>query len=131
MIVLDTHVWIWWAAEPQQLSEPARRAIEDAIERRQLYLSCISVWEIAMLADRGRLELTNAVDDWIAASHALPFLAFVPVDSRIALRAVRLPGSFHQDPADRMIVATALVLGARVVTKDERMRVYPHVSTIW
>jgi len=84
-----------------------------------------------MLVDRGRLELTTGVDDWVAASQALPFLEFVPVDSRVALRAVRLPGSFHPDPADRMIVATALVLGAQVVSKDERMHAYPHVSAVW
>ncbi len=131
MIVLDTHAWIWWIADPQRLSRPARAAIDQAARHRQLHISCISVWEIAMLVASGRLRLTMGVDDWVAASEALPFLTFVPIDSRIALRSVHLPAPLHPDPADRMIVATTLVLGARLVSKDERMHAYPHVHTVW
>ncbi len=84
-----------------------------------------------MLVNRGRLELTMDVADWIANSEALPFLRFVPVTNQIALRSVSLPTDVHGDPADRMIIATALFLGASLVTKDERIRNYPHVETIW
>lgn len=131
MIVLDTHAWVWWVADPKQLSRPARAAINEAAKQRQLYVSSISVWEVAILVASGRLTLTTEVDDWVAASEALSFLTFVPVDNRIALRSVRLPAPFHRDPADRMIVATAQVMGARVVSKDERMHAYPHVDAVW
>jgi PIN domain nuclease of toxin-antitoxin system len=131
VIVLDTHAWVWWVADPRRLSRSARAAIERAVQQRELYVSCISVWEVAMLVSRGRLRLRMEVGDWIAAAEALPFLRFVPVDTRIALRSVQLREPFHPDPADRMIVATALTLGARLVSKDERMHTYPHVDTVW
>ena len=131
VIVLDTHAWIWWVADPASLSRRARTAIDQAARLQRLYISCISVWEVAMLVARGRLKLTTGVDDWIAASEALLALTFVPVDTRIALRSVQLPAPLHQDPADRMIVATTLVLGARLVSRDERMHAYPHVHAVW
>ncbi len=131
MIVLDTHAWVWWVADPQRLSRAARAAIDQAAGLRQLHVSCISVWEVAMLVARGRLRLTMDVGDWLAAAEALASLTFVPVDARIALRSVQLAAPLHQDPADRMIIATALVLGARVVSKDERMHAYPHVEAVW
>jgi PIN domain nuclease of toxin-antitoxin system len=129
--VLDTHAWVWWLTDPGQLSRRARTAVDEAVRLRQLYVSCISVWEVALLAGSGRLQFTRPVSDWIAASESLPFLTFVPVDARIALQAVRLPRPFHRDPADRMIVATALALGAQLISKDDRMRVYPDIRTVW
>lgn len=71
------------------------------------------------------------VSDWVAKSEVLPFVTFVPVDNAIALRDVSLPGSSHNDPADRIIVATALSVGAAVVTRDERILKYRHVKAIW
>lgn len=71
------------------------------------------------------------VDDWIAASLALPFFQFVPVEARVAAAAARLPGTFHADPADRIVVATARSLGATLVTKDDRIRSYPEVRSLW
>ena len=131
MIVLDTHVWVWWVSGVRALSEPAGRAIESAIADRSLCVSCISAWEVALLAQRGRLELTMDLADWIAGSEALPFLRFVPVDNRIAVRSTRLDDYPHSDPADRIIVSTAQLLGAKLVTRDERLWSYPHVETIW
>jgi PIN domain nuclease of toxin-antitoxin system len=84
-----------------------------------------------MLVAHGRLELTLEVADWIAKSEALPFLAFVPVTNAIAIRSVWLPGRFHEDPADRIIVATAMTMGAQVVSKDAKIRGYPHVEAVW
>ena len=84
-----------------------------------------------MGASQRRIELSMSAEDWIARSEAIPFVRFVPVDNRIAVRSVELPPPFHADPADRMIVATALTLGAAVVTKDQKIRPYPHVKTLW
>lgn len=131
MIVLDTHVWVWWVSGDASLSRAAADVIDHAMGERTIHVSSISAWEVALLARRGRLELTMDVGDWISRSEALPFVRFVPVDNHIALRATRLPGSLHNDPADRIIISTAQVLGARLVTRDEKLWQYPHIETIW
>ncbi|UCC73737.1 MAG: type II toxin-antitoxin system VapC family toxin [Gemmatimonadota bacterium] len=131
MIVLDTHVWVWWVSGVGELSPRAGELIAEAVIDRALHVSCISAWEVAMLVRRGRLVLTMGVEDWVARSEALPFLRFVPVDNRIALGAVRLPEPLHRDPADRIILSTAQTLGATLVTRDERLWDYPHVETAW
>ncbi len=131
MIVLDTHAWIWWVSSPEFLSETAKQAIDEAATGRNIFISSISAWEIAMLVSRGRLKLTMSPEDWVAASEALPFFDFVPVSNSIALKSVQLPGILHNDPADRIIIATAVSLGALLVTKDEKIRSYPHVKTVW
>lgn len=131
MIVLDTHAWIWWLSNPDEISRAAREAIDGAMDKEEVLISSISTWEISLLVRKGRLELTMPVEDWVARSEALPFIQFVPLDNRIALRSNQLPGEIHDDPADRIIVATALTLGVPLVSKDTRIRDYPHVATIW
>jgi len=84
-----------------------------------------------MLVSRGRLELAMDVRDWVARSEAAPELQFVPVGNRIALWAVRLEDFPNRDPADRIIAATALDVGARLVTGDVRLRAYSTVETVW
>lgn len=131
MILLDTHAWIWFVNDPRQLSKRARDAISEATTRRSIYISSISVWEVVLLVASGRLELTIDVQDWIAKSEALPFFTFVPVDNATFIRSVLLPGPLHADPADRVIIATAIMKGIPVVTKDERIRKYARVKSIW
>ena len=131
MIVLDTHAWIWWVGDPAQISPAAAVRIAAESERGGIQVSAISCWEISLLARKGRLVLTLEVADWIAKTEALPFVHFVPVDNHIALRSNSLPGDLHDDPADRLIVATALTLGATLITKDARLIAYPHVETLW
>lgn len=131
MIVLDTHVWLWWVSSPEFLSDPARIAVNQGAKDRALHVSSMSAWEIAMLVQKGRVELSVDVRDWIGRSERLPFLHFVPLDNAIAVQSTRLKGEFHGDPADRIIVATAQSLGAQLVTKDEKIRNYPYVKTIW
>jgi len=131
MIVLDTHAWLWWVSSPEYLSETAKQIIDEAATGKNIFISSISAWEIAILVSRGRLKLTMNPADWVAASEALPFFDFVPVSNSIALKSVQLPGILHDDPADRIIIATAVSLGAVLVTKDEKIRNYPHVKTVW
>jgi PIN domain nuclease of toxin-antitoxin system len=131
VIVLDTHVWVWWVSGSTSLTRSVRTALRTHREAGTIRISSISAWEVAQLVARGRLELTMDVDDWIARSESLPFVDFVPVDNRIAVRSTRLPGKFHSDPADRIIVATALGLGATLITRDEKLKRYPHVETLW
>lgn len=132
MILLDTHALVWWVADPDRIPPRTRRRLEAAVEGDQpLYASSISIWEIAMLVARDRLELRIPLADWLDAVEAIPWLSFVPVDNRIAARAVLLEGFPHGDPADRMIVATTLGLGATLVTADARLRRYQPVPTAW
>ena len=131
MIVLDTHVWVWWLSDPDKLPATARRAVAKGAADRAIYISAISAWEIALLVSKDRLQLTIDVQDWIARSEALPFFHFVPVDNAIAIRSVRLPEPFHKDPADKIIVATAMVMGTPVISSDTKILKYPHVKSIW
>jgi len=131
MIVLDTHSWIWWVSGSSFLSDTAKQIIDEAVTEMNIYISSISAWEVAVLVSRGRLKLTMSAGDWVAASEALPFFEFVPVSNSIALKSVQLPGPLHNDPADRIIIATTVSLGAVLVTKDEKIRNYPHVKTAW
>ena len=124
MILLDTHVWIWWVSGSTKLSAPAQRAIASHVRSGRVHLSAISAWEVALLVRRGRLELTQPVEDWVARSLTLPFVEFVPVDPRIALRSVALPAPLHDDPADRIITSTAIGLGATLPTRDARLLAY-------
>jgi PIN domain nuclease of toxin-antitoxin system len=132
VIALDTHALVWWVSEPARIPAKARRALDGALKAGEpISVSAISFWEIAMLVSRKRLTLTIDVADWIAKVEALPFLSFVPVDNRIAVRAVDLEDFPHRDAADRMIVATALGLGATLVTADAHLRAYRALKTLW
>jgi PIN domain nuclease of toxin-antitoxin system len=131
MILLDTHAWVWWVNGQPALSRKAYRTIHQAAEEAGVYVSSISAWEVAQLVRRGRLELTMDVESWVAKSEDMPFLHFVPVDNAIALKSVRLPEPLHNDPADRMIIATSTILGFPLVTRDKRILDYPHIRTIW
>ena len=129
MILLDTHTWIWWVDDSTQLSQRAKVTIDTAAADSGFYLSSISAWEVAMLVHKGKLQLTMDVDIWVAHTEALPFVTFVPISNRIAIQSVTLP--IHPDPADRIIIATALSLGATIVTKDSKMSAYANIQTIW
>jgi PIN domain nuclease of toxin-antitoxin system len=132
VIVLDTHALVWWVASPDRLPRKARSRLDRAVDGGDaLRVSSISAWEVAMLVARGRLALTMDVSAWLAAAEALPMLEFVPVDNAVAQRAVALPETLPRDPADRIIAATALGLGATLVTGDERLRGYRPLPTLW
>lgn len=130
MTLLDTHVWLWWLSDPQLLSRPAATAIESARATSTLAVSSMSVWEMAMLVEKGRVELDMSPSDLLTHCERLPFLRFVPVNNRIVLKSVELE-PLHADPADRMIVATTVHHGAKLVTKDQRIRRFEEVATIW
>ena len=131
MIVLDTHVVVWWVSGSGRLSVRAKRAIDQNLRRSPAIISTISVLEIATAVRRGRLELGLPVDQWLADLRALPELEFQPVSAQIA----ELAGSFDEatpgDAADRIIIATTLTLRAKLVTADERLRESRSVVTVW
>lgn len=131
MIVLDTHALVWWVTGDPALSKNAQAAIEQELTDGEIIISSISAWEIALLVQRAKLVLAIDVTRWLAVVATIASVRFMPVDNDIALQSVDLPGQFHKDPADRIIVATARQLGAPLVTKDEKILTYPHVKTIW
>ncbi len=131
MIVLDTHALIWWVNGDAQLSAPARTAIADAQQGGRVLVSAITIWEIAMLVERGRIALAMDLDQWLAAVRELDGVEVMPVSAQGAMQSATLPGEFHKDPADRMIVALARELNAPVVTADQKIQRYAHVRWVW
>ncbi|AUA56636.1 Ribonuclease VapC22 [Achromobacter spanius] len=131
MIVLDTHALVWWIAEDSQLSRRAREVIEAEMQGGEILVSAISAWEVAMLAKAGRLALNMDAMAWLDTVAQVPTVRFVPVDVRISVHSVDLPGEFHKDPADRIIVATARQYSAPLVSADLKIRDYSHVHTVW
>jgi PIN domain nuclease of toxin-antitoxin system len=129
VIVLDTHAWLWWAAETGQLSARARGAIEQADE---LGVCAISCWEVAMLVAKERLRLDRDTLVFLRQALALPRVRLIPLTPEAAVTAARLgTGPLAGDPADCMIAATALGNRASVVTKDARLRRWRELQTIW
>ena len=132
MIVLDTHALLWWVnGERAQLSAAATAAIDAEMDGGQILVSSMSAWELAMLVERGRVALSMDIASWLDTLNRIDAVQMVPVDSEIAVKSVQLPGDFHKDPADRIIVATARKFAAPLVSADEKIRAYPHVRAIW
>ncbi len=129
-LLLDTHAWLWWASSSNELPAAARQRAQVALVEERLWVSAISAWEVALLVQKGRVTLNMPVREWLARSESLHGLQFLPIDGALGVRAVELPG-LHPDPADRLIVASAERLGAVLVTKDDRLRSYPSITSLW
>lgn len=126
-LLLDTHVWVWSQAQPEELGPGVQQALTDPTAA--IYVATVSTLELSRFVMLGRLELFAGVDDWVSASLDLLGARTIELSHAIALGAYQLPGSFHRDPADRIIVATAREHGLTLVTADERILSYPHVET--
>jgi len=131
MILLDTHIWIWFLSNPEYLSKKVKAEIERAMAQTKIMVSSISIWETALLVSRNRLKLKNSLDIWLKEAEKLPFISYIPVDNHLFLQSVQLPSSLHNDPADRIIIATAMEQKAILITKDKKLRDYPHVESLW
>ncbi|MGH8070814.1 MAG: type II toxin-antitoxin system VapC family toxin [Candidatus Entotheonellia bacterium] len=129
MILLDTHIWVWWVDDNQQLVDRPRHLIQDNV-RSGLEVSAISCWEVAKLVQYGRLELACPLEEWMEQALAYPGVQLIELTPRIAIESTKLPGSFHRDPADQIIVATARVYDIPLLTVDSRILQYPHVRTL-
>ena len=130
-LLLDTHAWVWWTTGSDRLSSRGKAAVRRAAAEGELLLSAISVWEVAKLVEKGRLQFDRDAESWIEKALEMPGLTLVPLTPAIACRACALPPPFHDDPADQIIVATARMEGATILTVDERIRRYPHCQTLW
>ena len=129
--ILDTHAWLWWVAQHPRLSDTARDAIEDAQSAGALWLSAFSIREVAKKVQKGQLVLDRALDDWLDQATTPAGLQVAELTRAVLVESCRLPGGFAGDPADAIIVATARSLGAVLITKDERIRNYDQVRTLW
>lgn len=133
-LVLDTHVWLWAVEGSQhELAAQAIAEIDGASRRGEILVSAISVWEVAMLEAKGRISLSRPVEDWVRSALRAPGIRLLPLTPEIAFESTRLPGSVHGDPADRILVSSARLVGGRLATRDRTILGYArggHVAVL-
>ena len=123
-LLLDTHTLIWLMEGTSRLSRTARKLAEEAAKDGVLRVSAISLWEIATLESKGRISFDRDCQTWINEMLASPGLHLVPLTPEMAVQSTRLPGTLHGDPADRILIATARVLNATLLTADDKILAY-------
>jgi PIN domain nuclease of toxin-antitoxin system len=119
--LLDTHVWWWWVNGDRRPSRAQQRVLRRISEKNPILISDISLWEVATLTSLGRLEVTVPLREWLERAAAEPLVRRCHISPAIAAEVAALPDSFSRDPADRVIVATARVHGATLLTRDSRI----------
>lgn len=130
MTLLDTHALIWWLQQPDKLSKKALEVIEDAFSQRELAVSSISYWEMALLVKKGTIELAPDPVTWFSNNKKLALFQIIAIDADIAIQSTLLP-SIHADPADRFIISTAMIHHSPLVSKDAIIKKYPYIQVIW
>jgi PIN domain nuclease of toxin-antitoxin system len=123
-VILDTHIWVWLNVGSSELSKSSISKIEQAAISGQLYIPAIVVWEVATLAAKGRLTFSMPVRQWIDEALARQGVNLIPLLPSIAIESAELPGEFHADPADRLIVATARIKSLPLMTRDAKILQY-------
>lgn len=131
MILLDTHIWLWLLHNPNRLSDAASQLIAAEEMQNGLLISVISVWEVAVKVNVGKLTLPLPIADWYQQARTHSGTVIEPLNPLDAIASTQLPGEFHKDPADRILVAIAQRHNIPLVTCDEKILSYPHVETIW
>ncbi|MGD0869299.1 MAG: type II toxin-antitoxin system VapC family toxin [Bryobacteraceae bacterium] len=127
MILLGTHIWVWWVSRPDRLQSRHRDLLELGVDR-VFGVSIVSCWEVAKLVEYGRLKLDRTVGLWMQSALAEPGVTLVHLDPQIVVESTQLPQPFHRDPADQLLVATARVIQCPVMTEDGKIAAYPHVQ---
>ena len=128
--LLDTHILLWWHGDRGRLSPEQRDVIAAAGPDSPLEVSDISLWEVATLYSLGRIRLTIPLREWLDKAVAAPLVRRHGISPAVAAELASLPDSFHRDPADRILVATARVLGATLLTRDRRIAEAELVDTL-
>jgi PIN domain nuclease of toxin-antitoxin system len=131
-LILDTHILIWWLHNLMDgLTKSQRNVLSEAESREEpLGVSAITLWEIAMLLQRGRIGIKKSLDEFLEEIDSHPLLAILPLTRKVAAESVRLGDGFHRDPADQIIVATARCHGLTLITADERIRKWGKVNLV-
>jgi len=123
-IVLDTHIWIWAVTGDQTIGQSVRQKIRTCLKRGSVLVAAISVWEVGMLWKKNRIQLKEPLPDWVKSSFKNSGFLLAPITDDIALESCLLPGTFHSDPADSIIVATARLAKATLLTRDSLILAY-------
>lgn len=123
-LLIDTHGFIWFVNGDSQLASKQIKLITQAVENNSLYLSSISLWEISMLVAKNRISFTTSCLHWLTKAVSLTNTSVLPISPEIAVESCHLPGQFHDDPADRIIVATARIEELTLLTRDEKILNY-------
>ncbi|MBI3118898.1 MAG: type II toxin-antitoxin system VapC family toxin [Candidatus Hydrogenedentes bacterium] len=129
MIILDTHVWIWWVNGDTRLTRAALEALDGAPEAA-LGVSVVSCWEVAALVTGKKLGLSTNLDDWPDRACSNSRIIVLPITRDMAVASVRLPAPLHRDPADRILIAEARARNCLLLTADRLILGYPHVSAV-
>lgn len=129
--ILDTHTWIWWNMSPEKLSAKVRSILLKPELYSEILLSAISPWEFSKLLEKQRIGISCNPEEWITEALDMPKLRLVPLSPVISYRSTSLPQSFHGDPADQIIVATAREENVTILTKDKLILKYLHVRSLW
>ena len=128
MILLDTHIWIWWIHDDSRLSQRHRTYLQTH-ESDGLGVSVYSCWEVAKLVEYERLTISCDLEKWFKLALAYPGIQLLDLTLPIVIESTRLTG-FHKDPADQIIVATAKILGISLLTADDKILNYPGITTL-
>jgi PIN domain nuclease of toxin-antitoxin system len=124
-VLLDTHVWWWFVMGSERLHDsPALPLIRKAVEQQKVFISVMSVWEMGMLEAKERMRFHQGLKTWVEGALAKPGIRLQGLTPSIAIESTRLPGEFHPDPMDRILVATARELGIPIVTADAAIIAY-------
>lgn len=123
-ILLDTHTWIWLFNGASELSQEVIIQINRAGKQGQVFIAAISVWELSMLVAKNRITLSKPINQWVQESLSQPGVNLSPLTPEISIESSFLPGEFHGDPADRIIVATARINNLIIFTRDRKILSY-------
>lgn len=130
MVLLDTHIWLWWLLEDGGLKKKERLSLDRLAENRNLCISWATLWETEILERKGRISLLPDFSAWVKKATQKEIVHVLPVDLDVILTQRSLPESFHSDPADRLITATAILSGFELATYNHRI-IEAEVCKIW
>ena len=129
MYLLDTNVWLWMVEEPSHIPAKMQDIVNNA-NNYPFYLSAISVWEVAKKVSLGKLGLSVPIQDWMDKATNDTYIHILPLSIQVSVESTQLPGEFHKDPADQIIVATARHHNLIILTADRLIQSYPYVKTV-
>ena len=129
MIIIDTHIWVWWVHGDRRLTEGQFESLR-VHEADIIGVSAISCWEIAKLVEYNRIDLHCSIKEWFDLALRYPSISLIDLTPEIAIESTQLPGEFHRDPADQIIVATARIYNCPLLTSDKKIIDYPNVEKI-
>ncbi len=130
MLILDTHIWVWWLTENSRLKDEAISFLNEKAKKDEIVISIMNVWELEILVRKEKLYLNTTFEKWVQKSVSLQTFQIIPLTLPIILGQKLLPKNFHEDPADKLITSTAIVSGYELATLDRRI-IQSKACKIW